>query len=231
MQSLHRHQIILLLLVMIAGRGVAQPNQEQYDNRLIHFGFSLTMNNAFLRVDADPTYFNQANGLRDVRQESFPGIGLGGLINLHISNSFDLRLMAPQISFVQRNLIYTFNGSSKTIKVESAYCDGSLLLKYKSARRKNIRAYVIGGGRLSYDLASTTNQNRSITSPVVSLIPLTYGIEGGFGLDIYFPYFKFSPELKFCHSLNNAIYKDGYIYTDAISRIVPQMVVFSLHFE
>jgi len=216
--------------LLFAFKGWAQPNLEQYDNRWIHFGFSLTFNNAMLRVDADPNAFKN-DTLKNVRQESFPGIGLGAITNFHISNSFDIRVMLPQISFVQRNLIYTFNGSSKTVKVESAYCDGSLLLKYKSARRKNIRAYVIAGGRISYDLASSVNQNRSLKAPVVSLIPLTYGIEAGAGLDIYFPYFKFSPELKFCHSLNNALYKDGYIYTEALHAIIPQMVVFSLHFE
>jgi hypothetical protein len=139
--------------------------------------------------------------------------------------------MLPQISFVQRNLTYDFDASSQVVKIESAYCEGSLLLKYKSARRKNIRVYVIGGGRICYDLSSSVGQNRSIKAPVVSLNPFTYGIEGGFGLDFYFPYFKFSPELKFCHTLNNALYKDGYIYTDAINKLVPQMVVFSLHFE
>ncbi len=183
-----------------------------------------------LRVDTDPNAFKN-DTLRNIRQTSFPGIGLGAITNFRVSNSFDIRVMLPQISFVQRNLTYTFDGSQKVVKIESAYCDGSLLLKYKSARRKNVRAYVIGGVRASYDLASNTDENRSLKAPVVSLIPFTYGIEAGFGLDVYFPYFKFSPELKFCHSANNALYKDGYIYTDAIYRLVPQMVVFSLHFE
>jgi hypothetical protein len=208
----------------------AQPNLEQYDNRLVHFGFSLTFNNASMRVDANPNFF-KGDSLKNIRQQSFPGIGLGAITNFHISNSFDVRILLPQISFVQRNLVYTFNGSQRTVNVESAYCDGSLLLKYKSARRKNIRAYVIGGGRISYDLASSIDQNRSLTAPVVSVVPLTYGIEAGFGLDIYFPYFKFSPEIKFCHTTNNALFRDGYIYTEAINKLVPQMVVFSLHFE
>ncbi len=183
-----------------------------------------------LRVDADPNYFKN-DSLKNIHQKSFPGIGLGAITNFRLGNSFDIRVMLPQISFTERHLVYNFDHTSKTVKIESAYCDGSLLLKYKSARRKNVRAYVIGGGRVSYDLASSVNQNRSMRAPVVSLIPLTYGIEGGMGLDIYFPYFKLSPELKFCHSLTNALHKDGYIYTDAIYRIIPQMIVFSLHFE
>ncbi len=218
-----------MLVATITG-AIAQPNKEQYDNKWIHFGFSLTMNNASLRVD--PNYSRYMHdSLRDVKQSSFPGIGLGALANFRLSKSFDIRVMFPQISFAQRNLTYQFDGSQKIVKIESAYCDGSLLIKYKSARRKNIRAYVIAGGRMSYDLASTQNQNRSNNSPVVSLMPLTYGYEGGFGLDIYFPYFKLSPELKFCNTIWNAMYRDGYVYTEAINKITPQMVVFSLHFE
>jgi hypothetical protein len=208
----------------------AQPNKIQYDNKRIHFGFSLTVNNASMRVDANPNFFMR-DSLRDVSQVSFPGIGLGAISNLRLGKYFDLRLMFPQIAFVQRNLKYTFDNSSKVVKIESAYCEGSLLLKYKSERRKNVRAYVIGGGRLTYDLASSIGQNRSLKSPVVSLVPLTYGIEAGVGLDIYFPYFKFSPELKFCHTINNALHRDGFIYTESIYQLIPQMVVFSLHFE
>jgi hypothetical protein len=230
LQLIHRYKIIIVLLLITAAKTWAQPNLEQYDNKWIHFGFSLTFNNASLRVDAEHSHFAQ-DTLQSIKQTSFPGIGLGAITNFRISNSFDLRVMLPCIAFVQRNLTYQFENTQKVVKVESAYCDGSLLLKYKSARRKNIRAYVIGGGRVSYDLASTTKQNRSVKSPVVSLIPFTYGYEAGFGLDIYFPYFKLSPELKFCNTINNALYKDGYFYTDAINTIVPQMVVFSLHFE
>lgn len=217
-------------MLLLTAKLWAQPNKEQYDNRWIHFGFSLTFNGASMRVDTDPNAF-KSDSLLNVKQESFPGIGLGAITNLHLGDAFDIRLMAPQISFVQRNLRYEFNNSAKIVKIESAYCDASLLLKYKSARRKNVRAYVIGGGRVSYDLSSTVGENRSMQSPVVSMNPFTYGIEGGFGLDFYFPFFKFSPELKFCHTLNNPLHKDGYIYTEALYRVVPQMVVFSLHFE
>jgi hypothetical protein len=218
------------MLLVSAVKLWAQPNKVQYDNRIVHFGFSLTFNSASLRVDADPNAFKR-DSLLNVAQTTYPGIGLGAITNFHLGDAFDIRLMAPQISFVQRDLTYTFNNSAKIVKIESAYCDASLLLKYKSARRKNVRAYVIGGGRISYDLASSIGENRSLQSPVVSLKPFTYGIEGGFGMDFYFPFFKFSPELKFCHTLNNPLHKDGYIYTEALYRIVPQMVVFSLHFE
>ena len=51
------------------------------------------------------------------------------------------------------------------------------------------------------------------------------------GLDFYFEYFKFSPEIKACQTLGNALYKDGYIFTNYIDRIAPQMIQISFHFE
>jgi hypothetical protein len=197
---------------------------------LFHFGFTLCANNGLVRVDARPEFFTQ-DSLRNVKQDSFPGIGLGAISNLRLGSFWDLRLMFPVIQFVQRNLNYEFANSTKAVKIESAYCEGSLLLKYKSARRKNVRAYVIGGLRASYDLSSTVDQKRGIANPVVSLVPFTTGFEGGFGLDIYFEYFKFSPEIKLCKTFGSALHREGYIYTNALYGLSPEIFVISLHFE
>lgn len=209
---------------------LAQPNTEQYDNNWLHFGFTLCTNTANFRVDTRPSVI-AADSVQNVSMQSFPGIGLGGITNLRLGKFFDLRLMFPVISFVQRNLVYQFPTQKKEVKIESAYCDASLLLKFKSARRKNIRAYVVMGPRFSYDLASTTKKDRSMKDPVVSLNKTSWGYDAGFGLDIYFPFFKLSPEIKVCNTYGNTLYYDGFIYTGVIEKLSPQMVMFSLHFE
>lgn len=231
MYAVYRNKIVALTVgIFSALTALAQPNQEQYDNQWLHFGFTLCTNSARMRVD---TYASKiaSDSIMNVRMTSFPGIGLGGITNLRLGKHFDVRLMFPVISFVQRNLTYEFPTQKKEVKVESAYCDASLLLKFKSSRRKNIRAYVVLGPRYSYDLASTIKKDRSMKNPVVSLKKSTWGYDAGFGLDIYFPFFKLSPELKVCNTYGNALYYDGFIYTDIIRNISPQMVVFSLHFE
>lgn len=231
MHLIHRHKIILAaLFCLLCTCVLAQPNLEQYDNRTFHFGFTLSTNIGRLRIDRKTERF-PFDTLRNVSQTSFPGIGLGAISNLHLGNNWDIRLLCPVISFVQRNLTYEFEKSKKTTEVESAYCDASLLVKFKSDRRKNTRVYVIGGGRCSYDLSSTTKQNRSNQKPVVSLKPFTYGYELGAGLDMYFEYFKFSPEIKFCNTFGSALYRDGYIYTELLHGLTPQLIQISLHFE
>lgn len=207
----------------------AQPNMEQYDLKRVHFGFTLAANSGRMLIDMKPNF--PYDTLMNVTSKSFPGIGLGAITNLRLGDYWDLRLMTPVISFVQRNLIYTFPTGTKEVKIESAYCDASLLVKYKSMRRKNTRVYVIGGVRASYDFASTINKNRGLQNPVVSLNPVSYGWEAGAGLDMYFEYFKFSPEIKVCNTFGNAMYRDGYIFTNYIENLSPQLIQISLHFE
>lgn len=234
MQFIQRHKVILVLLTLVLKMNdaalFAQANQEQYDNKTLHFGFTLSTNIPSMRVDTRLAEMRK-DSIQLVSTSGFVGIGLGGITNLRLSEHWDLRLLFPVISFVQRNIAYTMHNEYKDIKVESAYADASLLIKFKSERRKNVRAYLIGGLRMSYDLSSSVTKNRSDESPVVSLVPYTAGYEFGMGLDIYFPYFKFSPEIKVMNTFGNAVYYDGFIYTDVIEKISPKMVVISLHFE
>ncbi|MBP9185803.1 MAG: PorT family protein [Bacteroidia bacterium] len=232
MYAIHRHKIILLIVITItcSYQLYAQANMEQYDNKRLHFGFTLGTNIGRMRIDRN-TARTPIDTVKNINQITYPGIGLGAITNLHLNQNWDLRLLFPVISFVQRNIEYEFDNSKKIAEIESAYCDASLLVKFKSDRRKNTRVYVIGGFRGSYDLASTTKQDRSIAKPVVSLKPLSFGYEAGIGLDMYFEYFKFSPEIKFCSTYGNTLFKDGYVYTEAIYRLTPQLIQISLHFE
>lgn len=222
--------VSLITLVLLQVKLIAQPNLPQYDNQKIHFGFTLATNIGRMQLETRPNFF-ATDSLRNVSVANFPGIGLGAITNFRLGKHWDLRLMAPVISFVQRNITYDFNNSQKIVKVESAYCDASLLVKFKSERRKNTRAYVIAGSRVSFDFGSTVDKTRGIQNPVVSLIPFTFGWEAGIGMDIYFEYFKFSPEIKACQTFNNALYRDNYPYTQAIEAIYPQLIQISLHFE
>ena len=219
------------MAIFVSTIGVhAQANLEQYDTKTLHFGFTLSTNVGRLRIDRKTELF-PFDTLKNVTHTTFPGIGLGAITNLHLGNNWDIRLMFPVISFVQRNIKYEFETITRETEVESAYCDLSLLVKFKSDRRKNARVYVIGGFRASYDLASTVDQDRNINKPVVSLKPFTTGYEAGFGLDLYFEFFKFSPEIKFCNTFGSALFHDGYIYTESLQGIAPQLIQISLHFE
>jgi hypothetical protein len=228
----YSRRLIYLIIIFIVYKNAAnaQPNLPQYDEKKLHFGFTLAGNIGRMQLETKHDIMS-SDSLRNVSVANFPGIGLGAITNFKLGRHWDVRLVAPVISFVQRNLIYDFDNTQKIVKVESAYCDGSLLIKYKSVRRKNTRTYVVAGPRFSYDFGSTKDRTRGIQNPVVSLNPFTYGWEVGVGMDIYFEYFKFSPEIKTSQTIGNALYNDNYIYTQSLQGLYPQLIQISLHFE
>ncbi len=228
-------EIKLTLLLVFAAFGVKaqQPNLYQSDFKPIHFGFNVCVNSSGMQLNRS-RYFYNIDSLKSLRAQGFPGLGLGAITNFRAGKFLDVRAIFPQLVFTQRNLVYDFYGTTQkqtVVKVESIYLQASLLLKYKSERHRNTRFYVIGGAYLSHDFGSTVDQSRSNTKAVVSLIPDVYGYEAGFGFDFYYPYFKFSPELKLSNAMTNALYKDPYIYSQSINSIFPKMLTLTFNFE
>ena len=55
--------------------------------------------------------------------------------------------------------------------------------------------------------------------------------ELGFGVDIYFEFFKFSPEIKASFGLNNILVNDDTQFTDIIDKIYTKAFLLSFTFE
>lgn len=64
-------------------------------------------------------------------------------------------------------------------------------------------------------------------------------LEAGMGCDVYLPFFKLIPELKFCFGLTNVLQKNRkdltdssqLIYTQSVDKATIGMVVLSFYFE
>jgi len=75
---------------------------------------------------------------------------------------------------------------------------------------------------------------------VIGFLTLGYGgVEFGFGCDIYLPYFKLCPELKFCFGLADVLEPDrsdlanplDRVYSQALSRATSRLIVLTFNFE
>lgn len=208
----------------------AQERNPLYDLQKIHFGFAIIGNDARLKYSTSENYLNM-DTINHMSAKSFPGFGVGGIMNVRVADYWDLRTML-NITFAQRNMYYTFkNGEEKEIPIESTYLEIPLLLKYKSKRHRNVRFYALGGASYRYDFASDKETERSNTKAIVALQPNTFSYDVGCGLDFYFEYFKFSPELKLSTSINNALVKDPYFYSSSLQGVYPKLVQFSFLFE
>ena len=88
----------------------------------------------------------------------------------------------------------TLENLSDLPKAKSTYINLPLLLKVSAQRFANVKPYVVAGPSVSINLNS---QEKTI--PQVDVLPtktLNYGYELGVGVDLYMPYFKFSPSIR-----------------------------------
>ena len=93
-------------------------------------------------------------------------------------------------------------------------------------------------------LATNTNYATMITAPQyqqgkLKFKPFTLMAEIGMRCDLYMPFFKLIPELKFCFGLGNVLKKNRpdlidptqRIFTESVDRATVSMVVLTLYFE
>jgi hypothetical protein len=73
-----------------------------------------------------------------------------------------------------------------------------LLLKYKSERRGNVRMYMIGGIKPAFQ---ASGQKELENTDALEVKNSNFHLEAGFGFDLYYPLFKFSPEIRFSRGM------------------------------
>lgn len=226
--------IIGVLFVLVSQVSLAQMNDPLYDlNQKVHFGFSIIGTQGKMKFTRNQKFFTIDNDTIDnITSKNYPGLGVGGIMNFHLNEFWDLRTMVIVQVMSQRDLTYHFKGGAKkTAMLQSTYFEIPLLVKYKSVRHKNFRCYVIGGLGYRYNFTSDAETQRSSSKPIVGLHPSTFNYDLGFGLDLYYPYFKFSPEIKISNDIGSALITDKYNFTRTLGGLYPKLIQFSLHFE
>ena len=213
--------------------GQSHPNLQYFEKDRFHFGFSLGGNSTSFKMNYDLTAIDS---LTSIETNGQAGFNIGLVASMRFNRYFTLRF-TPTLAFAQRNVEYTFANEPINIKatriVESTYLQFPLLVKYRSQRNGNFAAYIIGGANYAYDLSSQYGVNNDvvISDQVLKINRSNIFAEGGFGVDLFMAYFKFSIELKYSHGLTNIIIEDGSFWVQPITDIRPKMFTVSFHFE
>jgi len=209
-------------------------NDSSYDEKPLHFGFSLGFNLMDFKITPSQTYL-QADSLYPDVTVLNPGINIQVVTNFRPGKYFDFRFL-PGVSFGQRNVRYyknevTFNERQR---LESSFLEFPFLLKFKGDRLNNVRPYIIAGINYRYDLAGKKEYDDE--KPIYLRLKrsdLYYEI--GAGLDFYLPYFKLSVELKMSQGTRDILVHDpapGYPqYANAIEKMQSQIWILAFHFE
>ena len=167
-----------------------------------------------------------------------PGFGLGFVSDFMLGNNANLRF-TPGLVFADVIVNYEFENPSlsKQRIIQGTLVDLPLGIKLKSDRRKNFRAYVIGGAKYSIDIVSKKKTDDIALSPeskYLKSLKNTVWYEAGLGLDLYFEFFKLSPEIKFSQSRKSVLKDSDRLenpFTAPIDKLFFRNIQFSLFFE
>ena len=233
--------IVLLFLLGLVITAQAQKdrrtahqsdNLPSYDNRWLHYGFSIGVHSSALRVRYADTFLAGGDSLHSVMPGNSFGFSLGLIANFRLADYLDLRVM-PEVVFYEHRLDYNYanRGRASVDKqtLESTYVEFPLLFKYKSVRRGNNRVYLIGG--VEYGIEATGKKNRDDEEIRLPMTGSNLSLQLGFGLDCYFPLFKFAPEVRFSRGLTNVLGDKQNRYSDPLNRVVTNTVTLYLLFE
>lgn len=219
---------------ILNGQKQKPKNESWYDEKLLHFGFSLGFNTMDLKITPSKTFMDSTSLYPELSILN-PGINIQIVTDLRPSKYLDLRFL-PGVSFGQRTIMYYKNQTPDPIPqvIESSFLEFPLLLKFKGDRLNNVRPYVIGGLNYRYDLAAKKEYDPD-KQVYIRLKKPDFYYEVGGGLDFYLTYFKLSIELKMSNGIGNVLVQDpapGYPqYVNAIEKIRSQIWVLAFHFE
>ena len=224
-----------LLFISCFVRTNAQGNLPYVDDKIIRFGFALGMNAMDFRITESLIEIDGKVYDAKVSQLK-PGFSVGVTTDLRLHDYWNLRFV-PMLHFGERKVTYRAVGEmeTSTTSIASIPITIPIYLKYSALRAGNFRPYLIAGGGALIDVG------RDSEKPVL-LKPFDYFVEFGMGFDIYFSFFKLSPELKFALGFNDMLTplderNSGFIsesdkkYSNALSRLTSRMLTLTFNFE
>ena len=220
---------LLFLIIIILSQKVSSQesnllNLPKYDKQWYHFGFTLGLMNTNVKID-----YQQNLSVKNISAMSSPGFNVGIICDLKLFRNLNVRLI-PSLTFTQRDIYFTTMQNNEIIKsIENSNLDIPILFKYRSSRYKNMRPYFLLGPRFTYDMASK-KEVEDIN--LFKLDEIDYGLEFGFGIDIYLPYFKLAPEIKYFYGFHNILQNNNVeIITSNLEALYSRTILFSLTFE
>ena len=175
-------------------------NKENFDKQRWSWGYFLGFNSYDFKFE----YEGQA---QDVIVEKSLGFNVGLLGNLRINDYIDLRL-EPGVVFSGRNLTFPDIPEDNFREVKSTYVHIPLLVKFSTKRINNFKPFVVAGVSTSINLSSNENNPDDNSAGEFRMINNTNYYEVGFGIDLYLPYFKFTPSIRGIFAMTDELKRD-----------------------
>lgn len=204
-------------------------NLPEYDVRSFHPGFYLAAN--LSRYVPEYSAASARSSIRYLTRMK-PGFTVGFIGDLQVHDYLRFRFV-PGVGFYTREVIRrggpdVINLRDTTQQIGSTTLELPLLLKYVSKRRKNVRMYLIGGVKPSFDVG---NKKKDRLPGQLRSTDSDLSIEYGVGVDLFYPIFKFAPEIRISHGLWNRNTGEDTQFNNALGRYRSHTVTLFLNFE
>ena len=179
-------------------------NLENFDKQRIYWGYYLGFSNFDFKMD-----YKTNNGL-DIDVKGHTGFNVGLVGVLRLQEYVELRF-EPGLYYASRTLTYpqfnTIRDGEREVK--ATYIDFPLILKFSSLRTGNIRPYLLAGLSTTMNLSSNSKSEDDNLQQKFRVKPTTQNYTLGFGVDLYFEYFKFSPSIRGVFGLTDELIRDN----------------------
>ena len=196
-----------------------------------YFGISLGLNNNNFTLNKS-SYFIENDSVSVVEPTGGYGLHVQMILNLKIGQSFDFRLL-PGFSFADRRIDYTssFSQENDTRKrIESVFIEAPFLIRYKSNPYQDMRMFAVTGVKYTYDV--NNNSRARNNQSLIKISPHDFQFELGAGMQFFFPYFIFSPELKVSTGIGNVLLYDQTLNeSKVLEKVLTHVFTISFHFE
>ena len=236
-----------LATLMTAAQERKVQNKPYTDLRPLHLGILVGMNLQDMELEnVGPQTILQEDGTTKTQtivcddDKWNAGFSVGVLADLRLSKHLNLRF-TPTMHFGAKHLTFynmtELNAEGRLLEMtqdmKSTYISFPVDLKFSAERWNNYRPYVIAGVN---QLVNLTSKNQDF----LQLKRTDTMIEVGLGCDLYLPFFKLIPELKFCYSLTNALDRshadelqdtNKRMYANAVRSAQTKMIVLTFYFE
>ena len=239
---LQSHKIVGLVFLLscfsvlpaFAQRNIRTENLPGYEYRKIRWGFSLGMNSSWYQLEHSTSYVDSlsSNTPYSVNVKNSIGFNVNFIATYRLSPDFQVRLQ-PGIGYHTRAVEYkgvaAYGGLEDEViqQINTFSAEIPLLVKYESLRRRNTQMYFIAGVKPSVVVGGQKKGNPDILQVASSDFTLEYGV----GLDMFYPFFKFSPELRYSQGITNLHQPYNSVYNNSIQRLTTNTITLYLNFE
>jgi len=203
----------------------------EFSKKPFYFGLTLGGHSSGY-LTTNSRNFIQNDSIQLIQGGDSPGLHVNIITNLKIGQYFDFRFI-PGFAFTERKIRFT--GASSTIqteRIESVFLEIPMLLRFKSAPYRDKRLFVVGGLKYTYDVSSNSKVRQEQSMAFLKIAPHDFQFEIGAGIQFFFPFFIFSPEIKYSQSIGNIhIFNGAKVESNVLDKILSRTLSISFHFE